>query len=478
MLKKIIFFFEKVSLITFKFAYFIFKKILILKGNREKVYYVLYESFARDFLPRLLIGIDLANKGHHVIFIGIREFFKIYDYLPEGIILSKGITANINDQNNKIHKRNHKHCVLDEEQLALKTKNDLIKNLRVDKQIINRVDRYYCWGINQREAIIEKYPLMKDRAIVTGSPKFDFLTDNNLNSINQPEIEEIKNKYGRYILFPSNFGIATYSPSRAQHTINKTIEDFKITNKKFFSDYNGFLEYKKNSLKEFVELIYKINEKFVDLSLVIRPHPNDDHEFWAKNLKLSDKIQLSYKYSIHPWIQGSICSVHNNCTTSVESYFLDKPSICFSPFSNNSNLQSLTFKTSYEANTHDEVIKNILNIINKKNIKISKSDDFKNSLSNKKGVLASKKVSEDLSGINCKKFKIIENIFAIKYANILSFIFFGFLNSFRNKYKVRNIKTKIDFDYKKKFNRIEKIICNRNQLKISKITNEFFYIKL
>ena len=125
MLKKIIFFFEKVSLITFKFAYFIFKKILILKGNREKVYYVLYESFARDFLPRLLIGIDLANKGHHVIFIGIREFFKIYDYLPEGIILSKGITANINDQNNKIHKRNHKHCVLDEEQLALKTKNDL-----------------------------------------------------------------------------------------------------------------------------------------------------------------------------------------------------------------------------------------------------------------------------------------------------------------------------------------------------------------
>ena len=57
-------------------------------------------------------------------------------------------------------------------------------------------------------------------------------------------------------------------------------------------------------------------------------------------------------------------------------------------------------------------------------------------------------------------------------------IFFGFLNSFRNKYKVRNIKTKIDFDYKKKFNRIEKMICNRNQLKISKITNEFFYIKL
>ena len=43
---------------------------------------------------------------------------------------------------------------------------------------------------------------MKDRAIITGSPKFDFLTDNNLNSINQPEIEEIKNKYGRYILFP------------------------------------------------------------------------------------------------------------------------------------------------------------------------------------------------------------------------------------------------------------------------------------
>ena len=57
-------------------------------------------------------------------------------------------------------------------------------------------------------------------------------------------------------------------------------------------------------------------------------------------------------------------------------------------------------------------------------------------------------------------------------------LFFLVLNSFRNKYKVRNIKTKIDFDYKKKFNRIEKMICNRNQLKISKITNEFFYIKL
>ena len=83
---------------------------------------------------------------------------------------------------------------------------------------------------------------MKDRAIITGSPKFDFLTDNNLNSINQPEIEEIKNKYGRYILFPSNFGIATYSPSRAQHTINKTIEDFKITNKKFFNVYKYIIK--------------------------------------------------------------------------------------------------------------------------------------------------------------------------------------------------------------------------------------------
>jgi surface carbohydrate biosynthesis protein len=472
------FYFEKISNLIFTILFNFFSKRFFFKDENRKIYYILYESFARDFLPRLLIVIKLAIKKNHVVFISIREFFRYLEFLPNGIVLNKGITTNISIYNKLLLKKKFKQCVLDEEQLALKTSNDLLSKTRVDERSIKAVDRFYCWGKNQKEAIIRKYPEIKKKAVITGSPKFDFLTNKKLNSINNVEIKEIKKNYKKFILFPSNFGISTYTPYQAKKLIIKTKNEFKINDKKFINDYESFIKYKKCSLNEFINMIKEINRSFKDINLIIRPHPNDDHDFWKKNLPISKSIHLEYKYSIHPWIQASLLTIHNHCTTSVESFFLKKPSICFSPISTNSSMQSLSFKTSYDATSINQVKNLIQKILKKKNRKIFKSLDFKNSISNSEKFLASNRVCNDLNKINIEKNHILNNLISIKFANSLSNLFFGFLKQFRKKYKNHYRKTRIDFNFNKKFKMIENLILKRNFLKLFKISNECFLIKI
>ncbi len=457
----------------------LFYKLLRFNSSKkhQKIYYILYESAARDFLPRLIIGLRLAQKNNSVIFISIREFLRISKVLPAGIVLTKGISSNISEESKDLFKNKFLQCVLDEEQFAIRTKNNLGGEIRVDKKTINLFERFYCWGNTQKEYIIKKYPNIKSKLLITGSPKFDLTTSKKFLFLYENELKEINKKYNDYIIFPSNFGIATLSLSKAKKLINKMIKDFKVKNKKEFKKKNiDFYKYKKKSLFKFIELIYKINKKYPNLNLILRPHPVDNHSFWKKVLITNERIHLDYKYSIHPWILGSKLLIHNHCTTSIEAHCFGKSSVCYSPLNTKNVIQTLYFKTSQTSQDEKNIFKYIDKALKNKLKLVKKDKNFKSSLSNKPNIFSSELIANDMNKININKYNPQNYLLSIKISNILSFSLIGFLRLFTRTYKTKRLKTKVDFDHKMKFDLIQKILKIPYNMKISSISEDFYYI--
>ncbi len=57
---------------------------------KKKNYYIIYEIENRDFIPRMLIGLELAKNGNRVFLVSKYFFYKNLNYFPTGMILEKG----------------------------------------------------------------------------------------------------------------------------------------------------------------------------------------------------------------------------------------------------------------------------------------------------------------------------------------------------------------------------------------------------
>jgi len=68
------------------------------------------------------------------------------------------------------------------------------------------------------------------------------------------------------------------------------------------------------------------------LTLVIRPHPNEDHEPWKLAVIRSSNAHVVFEGGVVPWIMGASALVHNNCTTAVEAAVLGIPILNFRPW--------------------------------------------------------------------------------------------------------------------------------------------------
>ena len=68
--------------------------------------------------------------------------------------------------------------------------------------------------------------------------------------------------------------------------MSKHAIEFKIvTNEKEEEEYKARLVHKQKVFDEFVKVFPKIVEAFPDHTLIVRPHPADDHSFWHKALE-------------------------------------------------------------------------------------------------------------------------------------------------------------------------------------------------
>jgi hypothetical protein len=80
-----------------------------------------------------------------------------------------------------------------------------------------------------------------------------------------------------------------------------------------------------------MELTDELSRRNPDQTIIVRPHPSENHDRWREKAATLPNVKVVFDGNVIEWILGSEISIHCNCTTGVEAYFLGKPSISYRP---------------------------------------------------------------------------------------------------------------------------------------------------
>ncbi len=400
------------------------------------------EIKAREFEPKILLSCFAAEQNYGVLL--VHKFPEgIFKHLPTGIYIDKDIAAHRFKTLKNIHKYKMKIVCFDEEGL-LQKRNDPLRSkrfstFRLSKETLELTDLILAWGENHKGIICDFYPDSEKKIKITGSSRMDLLRPE-FAKFNKAKSSLLKEKWGPYILIPSAFSGAI--------NINGSdflFNHFKLSNslvgkKTTESEINFFKkreEHSRRNLDQFSKAIVKMANIFKKYNIIIRPHPSDDHEYWNKLSKELNNVHVIYTHTVRDWITGCEVMVHNNCTSGLEGYILQKPIIQYSPYVDEEMERNIKNAENFKVETEDDLFSALNEILNNK-IKISHDTSLLNEhISSLEGKMASEKIVDSLNSLDVNEVDL--NL------NSLSFYYF--------KIKLKNyLKSKVKKLFKKKDN--------------------------
>ena len=168
------------------------------------------------------------------------------------------------------------------------------------------------------------------------------------------EVNKLKDRFGDYLLFNSNFANVNPAPELRNRRFNKN------TDPDLARQYNGFVEYRRKIFHEFQRVLPAISEQFADKKIIIRPHPSENPKFWNSFMERHSNIEVVRENTAIPWLLGAKAIIHNGCTTAAEAALLGKPAISYCPIMETEHEHVLSNEISIKLNPNYPETKTIL----------------------------------------------------------------------------------------------------------------------
>lgn len=276
--------------------------------------YLPVEIKIRELDAKLLLAYYAVKEGYSVI-IGEHKIVELASTIyPRGIFLSKGYPSGFRKRIITNAKANgHTVVELDEEGLLLNDTSHYLRN-RMKPEMLDLVTQEYCWGGFQKEIIASAGPKYEQKCYITGNPRFDLLMPK-FNILYKEEAEQLRNKYGEFVLINTRF--PTYNSSRGMK-----------------NDTAGSM-YFKNLYECFIDMTIAMCEKFPETNFIIRPHPGENSESYRRAFSSYNNVHVIHEGNIIKWLLAGKVVIHNSCTSSIEAFLLGKPIISYTPVTSN-----------------------------------------------------------------------------------------------------------------------------------------------
>ena len=443
------------------------------------------EVHNREFLSRLLLACCAAEQGNSVIIGKKNAMIRSYAFLPKGMILDKAISGFRYKQLLRLRQIGYKISASDEESLGIYREPEIFLKQRLDENTLSLSDCFFAWGEEQANIIRRRYPEQSDKIITTGSHRLD-LTRPEFHSLYKKEVDELRQKYGQYILFPSNFSEILNANGGRDYQLWQREKQGALDTEENRIFYNGFLDHLEKSLAVYKEIIPLIKNAFPDHKLVIRPHPGEDFSFWKEETKKNPGIEVIHEGNIVPWLLAADVMFHHSCSTGLEAYLLGTPGIAFHPFYNPEFDSHLSTRVGPIVEDKDKLLEYLEIAISKNDLPRDNTQWLYNYLKIDKEQLASDKIVNHLNSIDWPK----QPLFTIKNTIIHQFYKarrYLFLKSRLTKRKLD--KTPVQSPVgSRKWNNMEAedvsneirklgVACNRfENLHVEKLTGQIFSI--
>ena len=328
-----------------------------ISGNqifmRKIKLYIGIEVKVREFDAKLLLSCAAAEAGYEVILGQQRQFKRRLEEMPKGIYFDKSVTANKVGRYIRLGKLGFQIVAFDEEGLAFIHADEYQKR-RVALKAFEHVDLFFAWGDRHAGVITEKIPGLNGSIIPAGHPRLDLIRKE-FRGFYDDEVVKLREQYGNFILINTNFSWCNHV--RGENALVNMLEKAgKIVDDKQRQYYSRIQVHKKQLLEEFTTMVAEIRHRFPNMSIVLRPHPTENLEYWNTILPQDKKLFIVREGNVVPWLMAAEVVIHNSCSTGIEAYLLDKPVISYQPNHNKEFDLNLQNDLSRQAFTLTELL--------------------------------------------------------------------------------------------------------------------------
>lgn len=288
--------------------------------------YLPVESRTRELASRILLARYLLSRGFRVVVGYNNTVISGSRWWPKGIYLLKGMNAVQKRMAVVLKEQGHRVVAIDEEALGIADDWFLTKD--VDPEIQAYVDLVFCQGKKHREALNNELGFKDERLVVTGNPRIDLLRSP-LNGDVIKRAEEIRRKYGRFMLVNTNSGSINnvWGDNRRYLGLLVEIGWFDPESEADRALVEDHLEHDRNNFQALRDLIKGVSERRPDISIIIRPHPSERSATWIEFASALPSVEVVSETEPGPWLQAADIVVTTGCTTGMEAALLGKPAI-------------------------------------------------------------------------------------------------------------------------------------------------------
>lgn len=299
----------------------------------QKHLYIPIETKNREFDAKVLLSCAAAEAGYAVVLGYKKRVLRYLETAQPGIFLDKSMPYRKIAQYIHYKKLGHRLVGHDEEGLAPFNTEEYQQRREFCDATIEHFDAMLTWGQWQADFIRSKISApYHEKIMPCGHPRAD-LTRRELRGFYQDAADRIAAQYGRFILINTNFSFGNHFFGEGGF-VKMLAETGKISDEAHREFYVALQRHQEQLWKAFIAAIAALHERFPAMTIIVRPHPSENHARWKEVLPQHENIQVVHEGTIIPWLLAAAVTIHNSCTTGVEAYLLERPVIAYLPVRN------------------------------------------------------------------------------------------------------------------------------------------------
>ncbi len=290
------------------------------------------ENQVRELDPKLLLACIAVKRGFSVIIGSHREIDFRMSSFPRSLYLNKSMTERNLKMFRIMQKMGHEILTWDEEALV-HLPEETYYSRRLSPIAIRYNSHLFAWGEDNAE-LWRRYPhIPANMPIhVTGNPRSDMLRPE-MRSFYEPEAEEIRKTYGRFILVNTNFNhVNAFFPAQnlfrpAGPGEEPQFGKAAVGMSREFAE--GLRNHKEANFEAFKKLIPILDQAYPEHKIIVRPHPTENQQAYMDIANGCQRVQVTNEGNVVPWLMATDVVIHNGCTTGVEAYMMGVPAISY-----------------------------------------------------------------------------------------------------------------------------------------------------
>jgi surface carbohydrate biosynthesis protein len=290
------------------------------------------ESRVRELDAKLLLAAVAAERGFPVVLGSRQEVNFAIPRLPRGVFFAKSMRFTSDRMTRLIGGLGH-HLVATDEESLVRFSSPEYYAWRFSPPSFKPLRHLFAWGEDDA-AMFRAYPGRGDVTVhVTGNPRLDLLRED-MRSLFETEAAALRARHGRFILVNTNFSFVNafvrelnlvQQRGTGRASVGRTGRGMSLE----FAE--GMARHQQAIFDGFAALMPTLASSFPQHTVILRPHPSEDHERWRRLTAAEDNVLVLHQGNVVPWLMAAEVLVHNGCTTAVEGALLGTPAVAFRP---------------------------------------------------------------------------------------------------------------------------------------------------